>query len=369
VAPEHIALMASDFEGGGVERTFANLASGLASLGIRTDLIAGDPHHPFLRQIDRTVRLVPALGDREEVLRGYLATERPDLLLTGKLADDFAAVAVKHAMGLGTRLVAAVGTVLSRRFAAHPLNPLRIFLETRRIRACYARLDGITAVSESVAADLRGRFRVREVPLRVLPNPVVPDDLTVRATAPCNHPWLVPGRPPVIAAVGGLRKVKDFATLIRAFALVPPEADCRLLILGEGKERPDLERLCARLGVGDRVDLHGFVEDPFPFLARSRMLALTSRREGLGNVLVEAMALGTPVVATDCEGGVRDLLQDGRLGRLVPVGDARALADAMLATLHAPIDAAVLARAAAPFKLTRAAGAHLEFFRELWTSG
>ncbi len=148
----------------------------------------------------------------------------------------------------------------------------------------------------------------------------------------------------MILAIGGLRKVKDFATLLRAFARLPAALDARLLVLGEGKERPRLAALAERLGVADRVDLHGFVDDPFPYLARARLLVLSSRREGLSNVLVEAMAMGTPVAATDCPGGVRDLLAQGNLGPLTPVGDAEALAASMATCcnrrpMHRPSDA------------------------------
>ena len=270
---------------------------------------------------------------------------------------------------VGTRIVAAVGTVLSARFAAHRFNPLRTWLETRRIRDQYGRLDGITAVSAAVADDLRRVFRVERVPLAVLPNPVIPDDLAALADAPCPHPWLAPDQPPVILAIGGLRKVKDYATLVRAFARLPAGLDCRLLILGEGKERTHLTALARRLGIADRVDLPGFVDTPFPYLRRAAVLALSSRREGLGNVLVEAMALGIPVVATDCQGGVRELLQDGRVGTLVPVGDAAALAEALRHTLGAVaaggLDRSALRLAAKPFGLIPAAHAHLAFFRSL----
>jgi glycosyltransferase involved in cell wall biosynthesis len=212
-------------------------------------------------------------------------------------------------------VVATVGTPLSVSVAGKRFNPWRVFRETRRIRADYRRLDGITAVSEAVAADLRRHFGVSEVPLRVLCNPIVPDDLQARAALPCPHPWLAPGAPPVVIAVGGLRKVKDFATLLRAFARLSTQTDARLLVLGEGKERKALTNLARRLGIEARVDLHGFVDDPFPYLARARALVLSSRREGLSNVLVEAMALGTPVAATDCPGGVRDLLAQGTWAR------------------------------------------------------
>jgi glycosyltransferase involved in cell wall biosynthesis len=368
MAVDRVALAVGDFEGGGVERTFANLATGLAPLGVAVDLLAGRPDHPYLAGLPEQVRVLPFVGEREALLRDYLRRDRPDLLVTGKLADDFAALAARRGLDLDTRIVAAVGTVLSARFAAHPLNPFRTYRETRLIRRQYGLLDGVTAVSEAVAQDLRRVFQVHRVPLAVLPNPVIPEDIEARAAAPCPHPWFAPGQPPVILAIGGLRRIKDFATLLRAFARLAGSWDGRLVILGEGKERARLLALARRLGIADRLALPGFIDNPFPCLRGAAVLALSSRREGLGNVLVEAMALDTPVVATDCAGGVRELLQDGRLGPLVPVGDPVALATAIRRTLAARAAGTLaqgLRQAAGPYRLIPAARAHLAFFRSL----
>ncbi len=363
-----IALMVSGFDDGGVERTMSNLASGLATLGAQVDLLCGTPDHPYVKGLAPEVGLVP-LRDAKQSMVDYLRSARPDLMMTGKRVDDRAALSIRRRLGLPTRLVVTVGTPLSVSVAAKRFNPLRVFRETRRIRADYRSVDGIAAVSEAVAEDLRHRFGVTEVPLRVLPNPIVPADLAARAAMPCPHPWLAPGQPPVILAIGGLRKVKDFATLLRAFARLSARFDARLLVLGEGKERPRLAALTDRLGITARVDLYGFVDDPFPYLARARLLALSSRREGLSNVLIEAMALGTSVAATDCPGGVRGLLDQGRLGPLTPVGDAAALAASMTRLMQQPTDPDALKRAAAPFGVVAAAGRYHRFFEQIVAGG
>lgn len=373
-----VALMVSDFEDGGVERNFTHLAAGLSRLGIHAWLLAGRASHPYLNELGKRVQLVPVpvVGDRVSFLCHFLTEERPDVLLTGKLADDLVAVRAKSDLGdqwpKDTRLVAAVGTLLSGRLAGHRWNPLKAWREVRRIRACYNRLDGITAISEGVAEDLRGVFGVEGVPIGVLDNPILPDGYQRLAQAPCPHPWLsgvspdtpVGVRPPVILAVGGLRKVKDFATLLRAFARLK-DRKARLLILGEGKERRHLSRLAQRLGIGDRLDLPGFVPNPYPYLARGRLLALSSVREGLGNVVVEALAVGTPVVATDCSHGLRVLLPKAGLGPLVPVGDPAALAAALAVALGQLPDTGALMAATEPFGIVPAAQAHLDFFRRL----
>ena len=359
-----IALMVGAFDDGGVERTLTNLAAGLVRLGVAVDVLTGNPDHPYVQGLPSGVGVIPLIG-AEGALAGYLAAARPDLIITGKLADDRAALAARESLGGDFLVVATVGTPLSVSVAGKRFNPWRVFREIRRIRADYRRLDGITAVSEAVASDLRGHFGVSDVPLQVLCNPIIPDDMQARAAMPCPHPWLAPGAPPVVIAVGGLRKVKDFATLLRAFASLPARNDARLLVLGEGKERNALTSLARQLGIDARVDLHGFVDDPFPYLARARALVLSSRREGLSNVLVEAMALGTPVAATDCPGGVRGLLAQGALGPLTPVGDADALARSINRLLQAPTEPAALMRAAEPFGVMAASRHYLAFFETL----
>lgn len=362
---ERVALMVSDFEDGGVERNFTNLASGLARLGVETQLLVGAPDHAYLQDLGPNIAVFPVAGDRAAFLQGHLSTHPVDILVTGKLPDDYAAISVKRAGAGNTRVIAAVGTIMSGRFRTRRFNPVRTWFETRRIRDCYRQLDGITAVSEHVAQDLRDVFKVGTLPLAVLSNPIIPDDLDTRIQDECPHHWLADNQPPVIIAVGGLRKVKDYATLLRAFALMPKDISARLLILGEGKERRRLEQLARDLGIADRLDLHGFVANPFPYLARARLLALSSRREGLPNVIVEAFSVGTPAVATDCTDGVKDLLGGGHLGRLVPVGDVPALARAMQAELAEPHPGTALRKAAEPYGQLAAAQGYLTFFRQV----
>ena len=170
----------------------------------------------------------------------------------------------------------------------------------------------------------------------VIRNPVITPDLRQRAAASCPHPWFQGEGPPVLLGAGRLQRQKDFPTLIRAFARVRQVCPCRLVIIGEGQERPALTALIGQLGLMEQVDLPGFQTHPLPFLARANLFVLSSAWEGSPNVLTEAMALGTPVVATNCPSGPSELLDGGRIAPLVPVGDAEALAAAILATLNQP---------------------------------
>jgi glycosyltransferase involved in cell wall biosynthesis len=197
-------------------------------------------------------------------------------------------------------------------------------------------------VSQGVADDLAAVTGIRRERLRVIYNPVVSQRMRDLAREPptlstgCPHPWFAPGAPPVVLALGRLTVLKDYPSLIRAFGLLRRKHEVRLMILGEGQERPRLEGLVAQLGLCDCVALPGFGANPYAYLARAALFVLSSISEALPTALIEAMALGTPVVATDCKCGPKEVLQDGRYGALVPTGDVAALAEAMSATLTAP---------------------------------
>jgi glycosyltransferase involved in cell wall biosynthesis len=216
--------------------------------------------------------------------------------------------------------------------------------------------------SEGVRRDLVGRFGVPAARVRTVASPVIHERLLHEAQPRPDHPWYAPGQPPVVLGVGELSRRKDFATLMRAFARLRGERRCRLVLVGEGREREALTALARELDVAEDVDLPGFQRDPYPFMAHSSVLALSSRWEGLGFVLIEAMALGTPVVATDCPSGPRELLDEGRLGPLVPVGDWQALAAALAATLADPPEAAALRQAAGRYEIGAATS---DYLREL----
>jgi glycosyltransferase involved in cell wall biosynthesis len=174
--------------------------------------------------------------------------------------------------------------------------------------------------------------------VKVIYNPTVTPEIFRKATEPVQHPWFVDNRVPIILAAGRLHRQKDFPTLLRAFSLLRQNRPCRLVILGDGKKRrrKALRQLAKQLGIEKDVSLPGFVENPFAYMARANLFVLSSAWEGFGNVIVEALACGCPVVSTDCRSGPREILDNGRYGRLVPVGDPEALARAMLEALDDP---------------------------------
>jgi glycosyltransferase involved in cell wall biosynthesis len=171
---------------------------------------------------------------------------------------------------------------------------------------------------------------------RVIYNPVITPQIAPLASEPVDHPWFASGEPPVVLGMGRLTTQKDFPTLLQAAAQLRRDREFRLLILGEGEDHDQLERLIRELGLTHVASLTGFVKNPFAYLARASLFVLSSAWEALPTVLIEALALGTPVVSTDCQSGPREILDGGRYGRLVPVGDVHALSQAMAETLAVP---------------------------------
>ena len=242
---------------------------------------------------------------------------------------------------------------------------LRSKLLQRLKAAIYRRADVIVGVSDGVSRYVEGAFGLPPGSVRTIYNPVVSETLVTRSHEPLTHPWFQPGEPPVLLAVGRLREQKDFVTLLRAFSRVVCQRPCRLLILGEGRGHLSLEAEVQRLGLGDKVALPGFVDNPYPYMRAAAAFVLSSRWEGLSLALIEAVACGCPVVATDCPSGPSEVLEAGKWGPLVAVGDADALAEAILKTLAEPTPAAELEARAARFSYERAVAGYSELLSSL----
>ncbi|RKT45002.1 glycosyltransferase [Thiocapsa rosea] len=357
-----IAVFASFSGAGGVEHMLVNLIRGVLDLSQPVDLVLMRASGPHLARLPDEVNRIE-LGTRHSALAApalarYLRRRRPAALLAAKDRAGRAAVLARALAGTDTRLVMRLGTHLSAAMAER--TGFERWLRYTPIRLLYPRIDHIVAVSEGVAQDTARIARLPSEKISVIRNPVITPELNGLAAEPCPHPWLAPGEPPLILGAGRLQRQKDFPTLIHAFARLPRDIDCRLAILGEGGGRAKLETLIGELGLNDCVALLGFHDNPYAFLARARLFVLSSAWEGSPNVLTEAMALGVPVVSTDCPSGPFELLDGGRYGPLVPVGDVDALADAIQRTLEHPLPPETLRSAVSDYTQERSAERYLE---------
>lgn len=360
-ASDRLAVLAATSGHSGVDRILTNLITQWATWGLRVDLLQVRGHGPRLSPVPVGVRCVDLgtahVNSALPALVHYLRRERPRALLADKDRVNRIAILALRLAGSPTVLAVRLGTTVSVNLASR--GALERWLQRLSIRYLYRLADRILVPSNGVASDLVERLGVERTRIQVAQSPIVSPQLQALARAPVDHPWLAAGAPPVILGVGELGARKDFATLIRAFALVHAERPSRLIILGRGRQRERLLALAAELGVADAVDLPGFVANPYPYMHRAALFALSSRWEGLGIVLVEALACGTPVVSTDCPSGPREVLEPCCPQALVPVGDHQALARVIAETLaHPPAPEGLIERAQA-FSISASARAYL----------
>ena len=357
-----VALFVPSLVGGGAERVMVNIANGLANRDVDLDLVLVNAIGPFLAEVSPRVRVIDLKSARTLTslpkLVGYLRRERPKAMLSALNRANLVALWAGRLSGSSTRMVVSVHNTLSVETAN--TRGIRARIIPALMRYSFPWADTVVAVSLGVAEDLVHTISQPRERVQVIHNPVVSPRLHENANCSLDHPWFAPAAPPVVLGVGRLYKSKDFPLLIRAFALVRKERPARLMILGEGEDRPTLEALVRYLGLEEDVKLPGFVENPYQYMKAAAVFALSSRWEGFGLVLVEAMAVGTPVVSTDCLSGPAEILEDGKWGRLVPVGDAEALAGAIISALDDPPDPECLHRRAMDFSLERVTQQYLE---------
>lgn len=333
-----IAIFAPYYGHVGTERVMLTLAKGFAERGYQVDLLRADQEWPSfqrengIRLVDLNARNLVNLWSKRPSYRlwkillalellpklsAYMRREKPDVLITGLFS----------AVGVLARDLSATGTKVIISVQGLPRHSL---LRTLIRKFTYPRAQIIVVPSKEIAKRLPKAVANRSHTVRVIYNPVVDPYIVKRADEPLEHPWFQAGQHPVILGVGRLTRQKDFETLLKAFAIVRKRIHSRLVILGEGEKRNELEMLARQLNICQDLSMPGFVRNPYKYMSRSKAFVLSSRWEGPGHVLIEALANAVPVVSTDCPYGPRETLLDGEIGFLVPVGNPQAMADAII---------------------------------------
>jgi glycosyltransferase involved in cell wall biosynthesis len=386
---QSIALLMPNFGGGGVQSTTLILARALSERGYPITLLLHSRSGPLVESVPKTIRQVvlarsSAVTARVQAilaapslvasllrpvvlpwetpnslrflrdLAAYLRREKPHTLFASTPNLNIEAILARRLSGQNTRVVISERVPTQQWLDAND-DWNRRYLRTLMNRL-YGEADGIIAVSNGVANGLAGAIALPRDRITTIYNPVVLPDIAERAARPTEHPWFVPGSPPVILAVGRPGRVKDHMTLLRAFALVREQHDVRLVVIGENRfsrkparRHTEFESLAVELKVAEHVTSIAHTFNPFAFFARAAMLVVSSRYEGFCNVVLEALACGCPVVSTDCPVGPSEILQGGRYGKLVPVGDPAAMARAICQTLNAPPEPDLLRERAGHF--------------------
>ena len=363
---KRITFFQDALHGGGAEKAVVNLLKGLAQRDeFDLDLVLATREGPYLDLVPPEVRIIDLKAGRAIAatipLTNYLKQYRPWAVIGNMGHVNVVAWMATRLSRIDTRLLLVEQNTLS----ANPTKYRRAKLVNQLMKWFYPSADAVAGVSAGVARDLEQCLGLKKETVEVLNNPVVNEDLIAQTQADLEHAWFTADAPPVFLAVGRLNVQKDFPNLLQAFALVRKQREARLIILGEGQERPALEAAIEELGIADDVLLPGFVKNPYAYMKRASCFVLSSREEGLPTVLIEAMACGCPVVATNCPSGPDEILDRGAYGRLVPIQNSTALAKAMLETLKNPPKPEFLIERANKYSTKNAVAAYLSLLNQL----
>jgi glycosyltransferase involved in cell wall biosynthesis len=359
-----ILILLPDLHGGGAERLHLLLARHWHAQGIKVEFALLQQRGALLSLLPKDIGIINLGANR--IRRGilpfarYLKKARPDIVLAAMWPLTSAAVLSWRLAGKPGRLYLSDHVQLSIS-CLQELN-LSPWLLAVVMRLTYPSASGIIAVSEGVKQDMCRLGRFAESQVRVIYNPAAIGVSTQPEMESVKNKLWGFGFDNHILSVGTLKVQKDHATLIRAFASLPESLNAKLTILGEGGLRAELEALVQQLGLQNRVAMPGFVVDTYPWYRTADLFVLSSRWEGFGNVIVEALECGLPVVSTDCQSGPAEILENGRVGRLVPIEDPVALAACMAKALTEPVDSELLRRRARDFTVGEIADRYLEYF-------
>jgi glycosyltransferase involved in cell wall biosynthesis len=394
---QRIAILLPSLAGGGAERSMLLLCQFFSQQGRAVDLLLCRPEGAYAGSVPPAVsvvtlkpssslrgRLLALLADPAglvpllkpvllpikadanirhiDALATYLKDNNPNILLSAMTYTNLVALWARRLAGNNVPVVVSERIALTVHIQNQSVKDAwRWKYLLPLVNQAYQAASGIVTVSNGVAKDLIENTGIAPKYVKTIYNPVVDDQLGELAAQPLQHPWFDAESPPVILGAGRLIPQKDFATLLRAFAQLRQRRPARLMILGEGRLRPELEGLAETLGVAADVAFPGFVQNPYQYMARAAAFVLASLYEGLPGVLIQALACGCPVVSTDCPGGSEEILDYGKYGTLTPVGDAAAIAGALNAALDAPPDRDALMRRAQVFSVDTAAQRYLEY--------
>ena len=336
--PKQIAFMMPDFSGGGAEFVTVQLANEFATRGYNVDMVVFWDSGPNKGSLSAQVRVVNLrlswLYFAPLAIRSYLRRQRPDLVISTLFHTNIFLLTARLLLPFRrVRTVLTEHSMLSHRTKHSKRKTKMVFLLAARLLYHFA--DRIVGVSQGVADDIAAITGLEQGQVTCIYNPVIRGNLADRLSQEDRAGQCAEGTPPRIVTAGRLEREKDHNTLLRAFARLLECRDAKLLILGEGSLRQELEQQAAALGIADRVEFTGFVKDPSPYFRSADLFVLSSIYEGLPTVLIEALSFGLPIVSTQCPSGPSEILADGAFGYLVPPGDAAALAAAMRESLAA----------------------------------
>jgi glycosyltransferase involved in cell wall biosynthesis len=364
-----VAIYLHDLAGGGVERQSLIIAEEFRRHGADVTLVLHRLRGQLLEYVPNGLRIVDLKSSRTLMdipgLVRFLRAEKPDILLSNVDLNNIAALLAKAISLSDTKVVICQHNTISHSFVTDETWLYRYTALAYRILAPL--ISRAVAVSAGVAKELATIARLPTDRVLTINNPVVGPDFRARCDEAADHPWFHQSQGPIFVSAGRLVPQKDHETMIRALAIHRRHGNGRLIILGSGPRGEALSDLVGRLNLTDVVDFLGFRTNALPFFRQADVFLLSSRCEGFGNVIVEALGCGTPVISTRCEHGPTEILDNGRYGVLVEPQNPAALAEAMdqVATLRERFPADMLRQRAEEFSYAACASRYMAMFKAL----
>jgi len=337
-----IAIYIDLLQGYGADKTLLKIAEGLAELGIDIDLVTAKKADKIASQINPAINSINLGSSRFNLVKNvvgltsYLIKNKPAILFSSIHFNNITsacALTIARLVGVKSKLVVRQANRLECQLKGYPflIGPLMYPL----IRMAYKKSDLIICPSKGLLSDLTKFMKAKESKIKLVYNPTVTADIFEKAQQKTDHPWFEQKSFPIVLGAGRLKPQKDFTTLIEAFARVKQNLpNAKLVILGEGAQRRELENLAAQLRIREDVDLVGFKNNPYAFIAKADVFVLSSIYEGLPNILIEALALKKKIVATNCPSGPAEILKFGQYGSLLPTGSPFLLEAAIIKALQ-----------------------------------
>jgi glycosyltransferase involved in cell wall biosynthesis len=357
-----ISFFLPSLEGGGAEKATVRLIKGFVERGFKVDLLLSKAAGPYIKMIPEKCRIIGFNSNRVIFSLGklinYLKVNKPFALISvlshANVISSFAKMFYNgDTKIILTQRINLTSSKVNLKSLRSKLLPFFMFLT-------YWKADKIVAVSKGVAEDLEKRIHYLRNRVEYIYNPIIVPEILQQGKQVIAHSWFNNKEVPIILSAGRLTPQKDYPVLLKAFSIVRKEIECHLVILGEGEERNNLNDLAKDLEIYEDVWMPGFVDNPYKYMTKANLFVSSSKSEGFPNALIEAMACGTAVVSTDCPSGPVEILDNGKYGKLVPVGDFRGMANAIIETLKYPLGKEVLISRANQFNLDKAVSRYLE---------
>ena len=362
--PPRIGFFLATSGHSGFDRAMKNLIPSVAKRGYQVELIKIKNHGPYLDSQESNFKIINLKTKHVYssffYLIKYLSKNPPEILLTDKDRVNRTAIIARLISRAKTKLFVRCGTTVSINLSSRGV--VDRLIQKNSMKTLYKLANKVLVPAKSVAYDMASYTGLDINHIKCVPSPVVKDDIFTQEFPLPHHPWYLKKSNPIILGAGELCKRKDFETLIKSFKIVLQQIECKLIILGKGRKREGLLRLVKDLEIKNYVDFPGFVSNPYSYMAHSDVFVSSSLWEGSSFVLVEALAVGTPVVSTNCPGGHEEVLNKGKFGKLVPVKDPEKMAEAILETLKNPPDPEFIKLAAKPYTISASTDAYLKAF-------